>query len=163
MALIVYHKQITYSGSIWPDTLNRGRYIVTPLCNTRYADWSDLDKLTEKKRTHSCSTRSRFSRFTLKDDDKQFRYMKKNSFETVNIPPVHHMTASGTLDPTMFSLMRTDVGASFPTEITQKTCRINSHLSWGIGLCTEALAAMPKDWTAAWHHFMDSVGGREAH
>lgn len=80
----------------------------------------------------------------------------------VHIPPAHHMTAPGTLDPAMFSLMRIDVGASFPTEITQKTCRIKSHLSQGIGLCTAALAAMPKDWTAAWHHFTDSLWSRKS-
>lgn len=79
----------------------------------------------------------------------------------VNIPLAHHMTEPGTLDPAMFSLMRTDVGASFPTEITQRTCRIKSHLSWEIGLCTAALCAMPKDWTAAWHHFHDCLQSRK--
>jgi len=55
------------------------------------------------------------------------------------------MTVPGTLDPAMFSFNEERCwGLSFPTETTQNTCRIKSHLSWGIGLCTAAPTAMPK-------------------
>lgn len=47
----------------------------------------------------------------------------------INIPSVHHMTELGPLGQAMFSLMRKDVGASCLMGITQKTCRIKSHLS----------------------------------
>lgn len=77
------------------------------------------------------------------------------SSRQVNIPPARssHDCDRAHLTRQCFSLMRTDVEALFPTEITQKTCRIKSHLSRGIGLCT----AVPEDWTAAWHHFTDGL------
>lgn len=114
--------------------------------------------------THGRSTRSRLPRFTLKSTDENVWCMQKHWDKAqvrlssvrlrlvwVNIPAAHHMTASHTLDPAMCSLMRANSRASFPTEITQKTCRFSSHLSWGIALCTTNFQ------TAAWHHFTDNV------
>lgn len=83
---------------------------------------------------------------------------------SVNIPQAYHKTELGTLDPAMFSLMRTDVEASFPTEITWGTCRIKSHLSCEIGLCTTALChAKRLDSSLALFHHVSLKQERKAH
>lgn len=102
--------------------------------------------------THSCSTRSRLSRLSLKTGCKTWTSTETNTVTLqaklsrislpVKIPPAHHMTALGTLDPAVFGLMRTDVGLHSSRRLHRRLAGLSLICHEELVLCTAALAAL---------------------